>query len=182
MSVVQCKAVVIGDKAVGKTSILNCLLGYPIPFSKKYSMTKGVSISSRSLKVSKHRNENIEIHFYDFSGRVSLYGSLMKSLWKNDISMVIGVLDVTREDSFQNLLNLISDFTRQANSRKESITGIILGNKCDLLEHRIVSLEDVTQSAKKLRMGYFDCSAKENVGVEEAFNHLARTWFETKTN
>jgi len=180
MSVSRCKAAVIGEKAVGKTSILNCLLGYPSPFSRRYTMTKGVNILSKPLKVFKHRNEIVEIYFYDFSGWIFLYENLMKSLWNSNISIVVGVFDVTREDSFQTLINLMNDFTRLANSQKESITGIILGNKCDLIEQRIISLEEATQSAKKLRMGYFDCSAKENLGIEKAFNHLARTWYETK--
>ena len=199
-SVSRCKAIVLGDKAVGKTSILNCLLGYPVPFSKRYNTTKGVNIVSKSIKLIEPREDCclVDIYFYDFSGR-SVYSDLVRSLWANNVSLVIGVFDVTREESFYHLQTILSDYTKQfgkhlndnqstAPSTNSSfsplgVVGVILGNKVDLTEQRSVDEEESHQWAKHIRMRYFDVSAKDNIGIEESFNHLVRSWSDSnRTN
>ncbi|XP_015789410.1 intraflagellar transport protein 27 homolog [Tetranychus urticae] len=194
-NVSRCKAIVVGDKAVGKTAILNCLLGYPVPFSKRYNMTKGVNIVSKSIKLVESREElcTIDIYFYDFSGR-SIYSDLVRSLWANNVSLVIGVFDVTREESFYHLQSILSDYLRKFDKHLDNpststhnnnitntlgIVGVILGNKTDLTEQRAVDEEEARQWAKHLRMRYFDVSAKDNIAIEESFNHLVRTWFDS---
>ncbi|XP_053211690.1 ras-related protein Rab-7b-like [Panonychus citri] len=205
-SVSRCKAIVLGDKAVGKTSILNCLLGYPVPFSKRYNTTKGVNIVSKSIKLIEPREDCclVDIYFYDFSGR-SVYTDLVRSLWANNVSLVIGVFDVTREESFYHLQTVLSDYMKQfgkqlnENNNQSTtsttnttttnsfaplcVVGVILGNKVDLTEQRSVDEEESSQWAKHIRMRYFDVSAKDNIGIEESFNHLVRSWSDSnRTN
>lgn len=177
-NVYRCKAVVLGDQKVGKTCILNCLQDYPEPFSRRYLITKGVSIVCKPVKIVNQSESIVEIYLYDFSGLDSIYGDLMRKLWSNEVSMIVGVFDLCRDDTFNYLQTIVAEFMRGATSRRESIVGIILGNKSDLIEQRIVMQEDASEWAKKVRMRYLDCSAKEDVNIKEAFHHLAKSWYE----
>lgn len=49
---------------------------------------------------------------------------------------------------------------------------ILVGNKCDLLERREVSLEEGRELANKYQVAYFETSAKEDIGVNECFEKL----------
>lgn len=171
----RCKCAVIGDAAVGKTSIINALLGYPIPFSKKYNMTKGVTIFTKLIKPINSKDQ-VELYLYDFAGNV-IYRDLIEKLWSSQIKLIVAILDISREESLEYLQHFFAHFFK--NTKKSNLTGIILGNKSDLNDQRVVSLQDVHQWAKNYQMRYFDVSAKENVSINEAFQHLATAWIES---
>ena len=46
----------------------------------------------------------------------------------------------------------------------------LLGNKCDLRKSRQVSEQEGEELAEKMELsGYFEVSARENIGVEDSF-------------
>lgn len=78
------------------------------------------------------------------------------------------VFDVTREESVVEAKSWIGSLLEGKN-----VPGVILGNKTDLTERRSVPAKLGLDLASSLKMQYFECSAKDNVGVEEAFFYLA---------
>jgi Ras-related protein Rab-8A len=56
----------------------------------------------------------------------------------------------------------------------EGVNKILIGNKCDWEEKRVVSLEAGRQLADELGLRFLETSAKANEGVEDAFFTLAR--------
>lgn len=178
-SILRCKCAVVGDATVGKTSIINALLGYPHSFSKKYNMTKGVNIFTKLIKPINCKDQ-VELYLYDFAGNV-IYQQLIEKLWSSSIKLIVAIFDISREESLEYLQQFFAHFLK--NVKKSSLTGIILGNKSDLNHQRVVNSQDIHQWAKNYQMRYFDVSAKENVSINEAFQHLASTWIEsTKDN
>ncbi|RWS13802.1 intraflagellar transport protein 27-like protein [Dinothrombium tinctorium] len=174
--VLRCKCVVIGDTFTGKTSIVKSLTGPPNSFSKTYNMTFGVEISSKIFRIANSGDDLVELYIYDFSGK-PLYKDVVNSLVASNVSLIVGVFDVTNEDSFSNLQRSLADLMKQVKS-VESVVGVIIGNKCDLNERRCISSHDGHQLSKRFKMRYFDCSAKEATGIDEAFQYLANTWYE----
>jgi GTPase SAR1 family protein len=84
------------------------------------------------------------------------------------------VFDVTQESSINNVSYWIKNMKEHA---PENVYVILVGNKCDLVEKRVVSAEQAEQIAEQHDLKYFETSAKENIGVEEAFKTLAEeTW------
>ena len=49
---------------------------------------------------------------------------------------------------------------------------ILVGNKCDLSESRIVTSEEGQKTADSLGAQYFETSAKDNINVSQAFETL----------
>jgi GTPase SAR1 family protein len=51
---------------------------------------------------------------------------------------------------------------------------MLVGNKVDLEEERVVSKEEGEEMAKRCKSGFIEASAKNNINVNEAFYELVR--------
>ena len=49
---------------------------------------------------------------------------------------------------------------------------IILGSKCDIVEGRVVSHEELQKEADSLNVELFETSAKQNINVDKAFGSI----------
>lgn len=54
---------------------------------------------------------------------------------------------------------------------------ILIGNKCDWEEKRVVSTERGEELARELGIPFIETSAKSNINVEKAFYQLAQYFF-----
>ena len=79
--------------------------------------------------------------------------------------------DVTDMRTFDNIRNWMKSIEQHAS---ESVDRILVGNKCDLSEKRVVSTEMGKALADEYGIKFFECSAKNSINVEEAFISLAR--------
>lgn len=175
----RCKCVIIGDAGVGKTAIVKNLLGPPHIFPKKYTMTPGVEITSKSIRSTVKSNVILEYFIYDFSGQ-KMYYDLIRKLWATNVTVIVGVFDVNREDTFYTLTSMLTELIKSIDNSRD-IVGVILGNKCDTVHRRIVTVDDGHQLAKKYQMRYYDVSAKQSKGsIENAFLYLTSVWLDQK--
>jgi len=51
---------------------------------------------------------------------------------------------------------------------------IVVGNKCDLEEERVVMKEDGKKFADKINAGFIECSAKNNLNIKDIFVEIVR--------
>ena len=51
---------------------------------------------------------------------------------------------------------------------------VLLGNKSDLTESKVISKEMGEEMAKQNRMQFYETSAKTGLGINEAFESIAR--------
>jgi len=84
---------------------------------------------------------------------------------------ILLVYDVTDEQSFLNIRNWIKNIEEHAS---ENVNRILLGNKCDLLEKKVIAPERGRKLAEEFNIDFVETSAKNNIGVEEAFFKIAR--------
>ena len=77
--------------------------------------------------------------------------------------------------SFENVQGWKEVFEENCNVRgRESFPFVVVGNKADLVEGRQESEQEGRQWEKVRDVCYFETSAKEAVGVEKAFQGVAR--------
>jgi Ras-related protein Rab-27B len=80
------------------------------------------------------------------------------------------VFDVTKETSFLNVRNWISEI--QSNAYSENVDMILVGNKCDLKNERIITKVRAMEFAQQSQIDYIETSALENVNVAESIELL----------
>lgn len=165
------KIVLIGDKMVGKTSVINRYVHDR--FQGRYMGTIGLNVSTKDLKIEYKGNSYI-IHLliYDLASEETfedLFGPFARGA-----SGAIFVFDLTRK----NTLESIDDWIARLNKlTTNSIVpnSILIGNKSDLQEFREVSKEEGVEKAKSFDMiQYEEVSAKNNEFVEAVFSLITQ--------
>ena len=171
----RCKCLIVGDSTVGKSSIVKVLSSSSNAFSTKYLMTTEIDVTVKLFKIP-NTEQSVELFLFDCCGK-EFYRDIHQKVWSNDFPMIVAVLDVTNEQSSNNVHNWLSDALKTID--KDKVIGIVLANKTDLADRQVVTADDGLQLAKKFKMRHFECSAKEKRGIEDAFLHLVSTWLES---
>ncbi|CAJ0562849.1 unnamed protein product, partial [Mesorhabditis spiculigera] len=81
------------------------------------------------------------------------------------------VYDITNEKSFENIKNWIRNIEEHAS---QDVERMIIGNKCDMEDRRVISRERGQQLAIEYGTKFMETSAKANLNIEDAFFTLAR--------
>lgn len=112
------------------------------------------------------------IKIWDTAGQEK-FAVMAKNYYQRAHGIVL-TFALDKRSSFSNLknwLNAIKDNTTQ------EIPILIMANKKDLVETREVSEEEIIEKAKELNVEYFECSAKENIMIDEAFDAIIKKVF-----
>ena len=81
------------------------------------------------------------------------------------------VYDITSPDSFQHVQNWIEDIHNQS---PKTVLIILVGNKIDLEDKRVISYNEGNELAIKNGMIFAETSAKTGDGIEEIFLKTAK--------
>ena len=156
------KIIFIGDIAVGKTSIINLLMGQK--FSAEYEASIGVDFFSKTIK---YKGRLIKLQIWDTAGQEKF-----KSLIPNYIrgsSLVFIIYDITKRKSFENVKTWI-DYVNNIENANISI----VGNKIDLSDKREVTYDEGKKFCDELNYDFFEISAKNNENLNNMlFNSIA---------
>jgi small GTP-binding protein len=171
------KIIVIGDPAVGKTSLLNKFTTNK--FEKKYLPTVGVNIVKEPVEVKDRNGEDalVNIMFWDIAGQPQFY-MLHKPYFKGADAMIL-VFDVTRSSTFSNVKNWYNTAIKFGLSR---VPRVIVGNKVDLEEKRKIIVPMMKHLADELNCPYFETSALTGKNVKNLFESMAKKLLEFKQN
>jgi small GTP-binding protein len=124
------KCIVIGDTGVGKTALIQRLCTSQIT---DQSATIGIAFNSYMI------NPNLKLSLWDTAGQ-ERFRSIIKSFFRG-MHLALIVFDVTSQSSFQNIdvwLGVIRE-------NQPDMSIVLIGNKCDLEEYRVISREAVTE-------------------------------------
>lgn len=166
------KIPVVGDGAVGKTSLINAHVKQM--FSLDYKPTLGANIVKQEINVPE-KDTVVNLALWDIAGQ-SLFKP-MRRIFLEGSDAVICVYDVTRRETFQNILD---DWYKSVKKfMKKYRIGILVANKVDLEDKRVVSAEDGLEMTKKLkRFAYLETSALTLHNVKAAFEYISSNLLE----
>ena len=155
ISITRQKIIFVGDAATGKTSIINRIIDNP--FNEIYEISIGIDFMSKNIRF---RGQNTKIQIWDSAGQEK-YKGLIPSYIRNS-SLVFLVYDVSRKESFDNIINWINFV-----GNIEKTIMVLCGNKIDLT--REVEKSEGEELAKKEGLLFFECSAKTNENIKYMF-------------
>ena len=166
------KALLLGDAAVGKTSLIKQFIKGS--FAKDYKMTIGTDIFTKDVVTDEH---TITLSIWDIAGQ-ERFKFFRQSFYRGSSGAMV-VFDLTRYPTFNpNVVNWLKElwgFTGR-------IPIILIGNKVDLADLRNVRKADVEGFAGKIPCKYIETSAKTGEQVDEAFTDLAKAMLDKMLN
>ena len=162
------KVVVLGDMAVGKTSLMQRFVNNR--FSHQYKSTLGADFLSKEVIVD---DRTINLQIWDTAGQ-ERFQSLGVAFYRGADCCVL-TYDVTDVNTLRSLDMWKEEFLAQTLPRdSEKFPFVVLGNKVDL-PNRMVAARHAEQWCHcNGAIPYFETSAKENINVDEAFEVITR--------
>lgn len=154
---------IVGSPAVGKTTFSKRLMNQPIESS--YQMTSRITVHRKSY-IDPNRESPIQVLYFDFPGKELyrvLIGEVLKKL-NSKYVVVVGVFDVTNRSSLATLESLLTSLKPQ---QQPEMYGILVGNKIDLVDKRIISATESQQKAKIFKFRQFECSALNDISIQD---------------
>ncbi|TLZ92874.1 MAG: GTP-binding protein [Methanobacteriota archaeon] len=164
---VKAKVCLVGDVAVGKTSLIRRFV--QDEFDDRYIATVGTKVTKKTVEVEwRGAPAMLDMMVWDIMGEKG-FRALLRDAYFEGSHGVIAVCDLTRKDTFYDLNNWVQMIRKQVGN----VPIVFLGNKMDLLERRVVSEEELARMGTIHSASHFLASAKTGHGVNEAFQALA---------
>jgi len=168
---VKRKALLLGDGAVGKTSLVR---KYVMDrFDDKYITTIGTKVTKKALEF-RHKDGIVELTMmlWDILGQKG-YTGIQRSSYRG-AEGIIFVCDATRPETLKSLEEY---WIPEAASVVDGVPFVFAVNKSDLPDGRI-SEGEIKAVAERHSAPYFFTSAKTGMNVEEMFKELGRGMLE----
>jgi small GTP-binding protein len=162
MSHVILKIIALGDMAVGKTSV--AMRYVHNKFDPKYKATIGVSHALKKLAID---NKPITMSIWDTGGQ-EMFDFIRPHYFIGSDGGLI-VYDVTQKSSFDRLDRWFDELYKYC---KENISVILVGNKTDLVDERVISTEQGEQYAQHRGVTFYETSAKTGENVVDVMEEL----------
>jgi small GTP-binding protein len=175
--IIKRKVVLLGDNAVGKTSLIRRFVFNQ--FSEKYEATVGSKISMKEIKLQKSDEPvKLVLMLWDLIGKEGYSALHARTLV--GVHGAVVVADLTRKDTLENLDKYWIPFLH---SVSEDVPMVFVCNKSDLIEQFKFDIDDLTELASKYNSDYdkvippelstvYSTSAKDGSNVEAAFSSL----------
>jgi small GTP-binding protein len=164
---VKAKVCLVGDVAVGKTSLIKRYV--QDEFDDRYIATVGTKVTKKSVDATwRGVPATLDLLVWDIMGEKG-FRALLRDAYFEGSHGVIAVCDLTRKDTFYDLNNWVQMIRKQVGN----VPVVFLGNKMDLAERLVVSEEELARMGSNHSASHFLASAKTGSGVNEAFKALA---------
>jgi len=156
------KLLIIGNSSVGKTSFL--FRYADDSFTSAFVSTVGIDFKVKTV----FRNDKrVKLQIWDTAGQ-ERYRTITTAYYRGAMGFIL-MYDITNEESF----NAVQDWVTQIKTYSwDNAQVVLVGNKSDMQNDRIVALERGKQFAEHLGLDFFETSAKENINVKQVFDSL----------
>ena len=161
---INCKLVLLGDTAAGKSSIT-------IRFTKNLfyefqEPTIGAAFSTSNIEVD---DKKVKFEIWDTAGQ-ERYRSLAPMYYRGAKFAVV-VYDITSKSSFVGAKSWVEEIK---NNCGDKCIIILVGNKLDLKNRRKVDIKEVKEYADDINILYMEASAKTGDNIQNIFYTLVK--------
>jgi small GTP-binding protein len=160
--IIEMKIILLGDVAVGKTSIFGRYTKNS--FNECYKCTVQVEKQTKFIDID--LQTSVKLVIWDTCGQ-ERYRNITRQYYRDCDGAVI-VFDLTNTDSFENVPKWIEELK---NNGPPNISILIVGNKSDLTNERVVPINDINKLIGNKYL-YYDVSAKNGNNVDLAFGKI----------
>jgi len=165
----------IGDSGVGKTNIMGRWA--KDNYSSETQSTITIECKSRAYKVD---GKVINVQIWDTAGQ-ERFRSLASQYYRKADGVVV-VYDMTRISSFDSIKGWLDQVEQFTGSPEENlIQYLLIGNKKDLVEERVIRQDEALSFAKTKNMAFMETSAVEGTNCMKALQIIMQDIHEIQT-
>ncbi|KAF8370940.1 rap-1 [Pristionchus pacificus] len=158
------KIVVLGSGGVGKSALtVQFVQGI---FVEKYDPT----IEDSYRKQVEVDGQQCMLEILDTAGTEQF--TAMRDLYMKNGQGFVLVYSITAQSTFNDLMDLRDQILRVKDT--EEVPMILVGNKCDLEDERVVGKDQGQSLARQFGSAFLETSAKAKINVNEVFYDLVR--------
>lgn len=167
MATVNKKVCMLGDFAVGKTSLVKRFVFDR--FDDKYISSIGVKVSRKSMVIPRDAESvMLNMMLWDLAGSEEF--SQVRASYLRGSSGAILVCDLTRPETLPN----VTQYAHNLVTVSPSPSLVVVANKVDLQRSDSVTERKLAEIASQLNAPYFMTSAKTGQAVEAMFRALGQ--------
>nr|ABD65430.1 Rab3 [Suberites domuncula] len=156
------KVLIVGNSGVGKTAFL--VRYCDDTFSPSFVATVGIDFKVKSLF---RQDKRIKLQIWDTAGQ-ERYRTITTAYYRGAMGFIL-MFDLTNEESFLAVKGWSSTIKDMS---WENSQMVLVGNKSDLTESRVISKEQGLDLAQSLGVDYYETSAKDDLNVKQTFETL----------
>ena len=134
---------------------------FPNAFASRFPLAQKIRTIELETKV-------IKLQIWDTAGQ-ERFRTITSSYYRGAHGIII-VYDVTDEESYNNVKQWLHEIDRYAS---EAVNKLLVGNKCDLTDKKVVETDVAKEWAEKLGIQFLETSAKNSTNVDKAFMMMA---------
>jgi len=158
------KLVVLGSGGVGKSA---CTVQFVQGiFVEKYDPT----IEDSYRKQVEIDGTQCMLEILDTAGTEQF--TAMRDLYMPNGQGFVLVYSIIAQSTFNDLPDLREQILRVKD--KDEVPMVLVGNKCDLQDQRVITTEQGQELARKFGCSFLEASAKKRINVDEIFHDLIR--------
>ena len=177
MKNVTIKAIIGGDGAVGKTSLVRAFMENE--FKKDYLLTVGVDVTSKSVDIGQNK---VILSVNDIAGQPRF--ETFRSVFFKGAAIALLCFDLTRDQTLKSLTSAWVPELATQSDPNAPVHCILVGNKSDLEDLRSISDKEAKEELKKMKkafpnlkfIDYIETSALKKTHVNEAFTILTESF------
>lgn len=154
------KIVLLGDMKCGKTHLCALLKDENTLPSKMYSETIGVELSSRTVT---EANRLVRLQFWDAAGNPAL--SALTRSYERQANCILLTFDLTNMNSFTSVKNRFEEL------KDRGFLIVLVANKRDLVNQRVVTPEMIKEFTKETKTRCFETSTHEPESAKKLLDY-----------
>ena len=149
------KVLLLGNSDVGKSSLL--LRFVDSVWNESFVPTIGVDFKVKTLDIGEKR---VKMQIWDTAGQ-ERFRNVVATYFRGSNGILL-IYDITTRESFKNLESWLIEIEKNAS---ENVLKILIGNKNDLENERVISKEEGQDFANRYSMQFIETSAKMDTNV-----------------
>jgi len=171
------KVVLLGDTEVGKTTLIT-RFKYPQDTPNgAYQPTIGIDFVSKTVQV---QGRALRLQLWDTAGD-ERYRALATH-YLQEAEAVIVLFDIAKRSSFDGARQWVEMVQEKLGSSGDKPLLVLVGNKSDLCQKRVVTTQEAEDLAQQLGASFFlETSAQEGTNVDKLFERLTHRLVGTPT-
>jgi len=161
------KILMLGDSAVGKTSIITRFTDRK--YEPYYITTLGLDFRLKIIHSPTDPNKELKLQIWDTAGQ-ERFKSLSRSYFRSAHAVVL-VYAIDDKTSFDHVANWLDELTKHGDTK---LVKILVGNKVDVEDKRFITTQEGQEIANKQDMFFEEASAKTGKNIDLIFELVVK--------